>query len=81
MYTLEVEIACGRLGRESCDIVRKALEPDNKAEGLSITVSCSDSLICIKISGERVSSVRAAYNDLARALTPLLTLLADREER
>jgi len=76
MYTVEVKIECSKLGKGDCEIIRKALEPDNKVEGLSISISCSDSIIFIEMSGVRVNSVRAAYNDLARALAPLLTLLS-----
>ncbi len=77
MYRLEVDISCRRLEKDLCDIVRRALEPDNKAEGLSIEVSCKNSSIHIVILGERVGSVRAAYNDLSRALTPLLELFLE----
>ena len=77
MYRLEVKISCKSLDRDLCDIIRRALEPDNKAEGLSIEVSCQNSTVHIVIFGERVGSVRAAYNDLSRALTPLLELFLE----
>lgn len=80
MYTVEVEIACDNLGKEGCNIIKKALEPDNKVEGLYIMVKCLDSRIHIEISGGRVNSVRAAYNDLARTLIPLIALIADKED-
>lgn len=75
MYTLEVEIVCDNLGIDDCNIIKKALEPDNIVSELLITITCKDSVVRIEISGERIGSVRAAYNDLARALAPLLNLI------
>lgn len=77
MYKLEVEISCSDLEIEDCMVIKKALEPDNVVSGLSIKLTCKDSILYIEISGERIGSIRAAYNDLARALVPLINLLND----
>ena len=74
MEEYRVKLSFNLYGGSELNHIIKAVEPDNKVEGVSIRCYSVDNRLVVELCGKRLHSIVASINDLIRVLSPLFDL-------